>query len=99
MKNEILARQDFENRFEKSIDGKLKDADERLKRTDDKLDTIQLWIWGSLLTFVAGLIGATLFLLQRFSQVVNSLAGGPQAVPVTASNNRQSEDQKAKPNT
>ena len=98
MKNEIMARQDFESRFEKSIDGKLKDADERLKRTDDKLDNIQVWIWGSLLTFVAGLIGATLFLLQRFSQVVNSLAGGPQAAPVTSSNNPQSKDQKARPN-
>jgi hypothetical protein len=94
MKNEIMARQDFENRVAQTINDKLKDADDRLKRTDDKLDNIQVWIWGSLLTFVAGLIGATLFLLQRFSQVVNSLAGGSETVPVSASSNPKSADQK-----
>ncbi len=80
MKDEILAREEFK----KQVDQKLKVVEDRMTTTDGKLDKIQYWIWGILLTVISGLITATIFLLKRMSGFAATIPTTPAQQPSSA---------------
>jgi len=77
MKDEILSRREFENRFTKEFGEKWQAAESKLDKTDDRVGTLQAWIWGSLVTLIVALCGASLFLLRRFTYVIRMLENQP----------------------
>jgi len=78
-------RQEFDDRkkFEKEMDQMIKDKMESLEKvialsekiTDSNASSIsnlQFWVWGTLLTVIATMGGATLYLSKRLSQILHT---------------------------
>jgi hypothetical protein len=72
MKEEILARREFEGK----LDERLKQFQDQINRTDDRLDSTRNAMWAIVITLLGGLVGVTIYLMRRFARIVDLIERG-----------------------
>jgi uncharacterized protein YoxC len=66
MSQEILDREKLEKRIDESI----KSSETKLDGMEGKLNKLQYWIWGSLVTLICGLFGAVAYLGKSMTSAI-----------------------------
>lgn len=70
MKEEILAR----SKFERNVDEKGKSYTRRVEATEKRVEKLQYWIWGTLLTLIGGLTTLVILIGRRLGSILQTLS-------------------------